>query len=167
MNHHLLHLWFSYYWCITAVALILVLVGVLIWRPNTLWTIAPTIAGLGLGLIYFVQKQNLEELLLFEKLFTQFNKRYGKLNDTLQQILADDKLADVQVRKAPNDYFNLCAEEYLFFSEGRILTRVWKAWCRGMREYLKNDRVRQYWEQEEGAGSYYGLTRAVIEKWAV
>jgi len=103
---------------------------------------------------------------MFEKLFTQFNQRYKELNDALEDVLADEKLPDLQVRKTLNAYLNLCAEEYLFYTEGRVHPAVWKAWCRGMLFYLKNERIRRLWDEEVKADSYYGLTLEEIEQGA-
>jgi hypothetical protein len=165
VNNPLRQFWFRHYWWITVVVLGAAVAAVLLTHPDL--SLVATLAGVGLTVIYFVQKQKLEELQMFEKLFTQFNQRYKELNDRLEDILADEALPELEVRKTLNAYFNLCAEEYLFYSEGRIHPAVWKAWCRGMLFYLKNERIRRHWDDEVKAGSYYGLTLEVIEKAAV
>src|SRR5262245_21287962 len=85
-----------------------------------------------LSVVYFVQKQKLEELEVFERLFTRFNKRYEKLHDDLRDNPTDDKLSR---------YFNLCAEEFLFFSEGLIHPIAWRAWCLGMQSYFQKEQM--------------------------
>jgi hypothetical protein len=164
MNNPLRQFWFRHYWWITVVALGAAVAAVLRGGTDNALSLVATLVGVGLTVIYFVQKQKLEELQMFEKLFTQFNQRYKDLNDRLEDVLADDALPELEVRKTLNAYFNLCAEEYLFYTEGRIHPAVWKAWCRGMLFYLKDERIRRHWDEEVKAGSYYGLTRETIEK---
>src|SRR5688500_10866138 len=48
--------------------------------------LALTILGGVFSLFYFVQQQQLEELKLFKELFNEFNTRYEKLNDKLENI---------------------------------------------------------------------------------
>jgi hypothetical protein len=55
------------------------------------------------------------------------------------------------------DYFNLCGEEYLFYSQGYVYPEVWKAWFNGMEFFRPNPRIRQLWNEELKTGSYYGL----------
>lgn len=65
------------------------------------------------------------------------------------------------------DYFNLCAEEYLFCKEGYIPRRVWRSWCRGMAWYLKRHPFKDVWNSEVKTDSFYGLTEQVIRDGAV
>ena len=44
------------------------------------WKLVVTLVGLTVSLIFFVQKQKLEELKLFKELFTEFNRRYDEMN---------------------------------------------------------------------------------------
>jgi hypothetical protein len=118
----------------------------------------------GLSVVYFMQKQKMEETQLFEKLFSRFNERYEKMNEALQGVVCGRITDESQVRDVLDDYFNLCAEEYLFFQQGRIMREVWRAWCRGMLNYLENDLFSSYWEAEENRGSHYGLTTAAIRQ---
>lgn len=60
------------------------------------------------------------------------------------------------------DYFNLCAEEYLYFQKGYIYKEVWTAWCYGIRFFFESPRIRPQWQQEEETNSYYGLTLQII-----
>lgn len=62
------------------------------------------------------------------------------------------------------DYFNLCAEEYLYFKSGYIDGEVWAAWLRGMRSFAQHAEIRRVWETELGGGSYYGFTLALIDE---
>jgi hypothetical protein len=119
-----------------------------------------------MGGYYFLQKQVLEELNLFERLFADFNRRYCTMNAPLQRMLMSDAPLTAADRALLEDYFNLCAEEYLYRTYGIIDVRVWRAWCRGMLQYLADPRIAEFWEREEACGSYYGLTVAEIEKGA-
>jgi len=106
--------------------------------------------------VFFVQKQKLDELHLFYKLFQDFNKRYDELNDDMNKIAfaqgddPDDKIL--------NRYVNLCGEEYLYYKKGYIDPDVWKTWKNGMRDFLKSDRIKKKWQEEGEGSSYYGLT---------
>jgi len=83
-----------------------------------------TSTGIALTTIYFVQKQKLEEIRLFKDLFTEFNERYDCLNGKIADIKSK-KITDLaETNKILDDYFNLCAEEYLFYREDRILNLV-------------------------------------------
>ena len=115
-------------------------------------------------LVEFIKNElNLEELKVFKDLFTEFNQRYDTLNDKIVVIARGDS-DEVATQKTLDDYFNLCSEEYLFYTRGLIINEVWGAWCRGMKENLKIDAVNCYWEKAQDEESYYGLTTEIIEK---
>ena len=115
---------------------------------------------------YFVQKQQTEELRLFSELYRDFNKRYGELNERLNHIASENgeaKLLD-EDRDLLFDYFNLCSEEYLYYTRGYIFPEVWTAWCNGIYFFLKVEKIRALWvDEEKNAASYYGLTLEEIE----
>lgn len=119
-----------------------------------------------LSAIFLTQKQKLEEIRLFNELFTEFTKRYDNLNGRIATIKSQNPPSQDEIDKILDDYFNLCAEEYLFYKEGRILDSVWGAWCRGMKEHLKNKNIQGYWEKAQEENSYYGLRTVVIENGA-
>ena len=95
-----------------------------------------------LGVVYFIQKQKIEELQLFERLFNRFNEQYAVMNADLKKIVAGQEPDEGKFRGLLDRYFNLCAEEFLFYEQGRILPCVWQAWCRGMLAYLACDAIR-------------------------
>ncbi|MEO2091757.1 MAG: hypothetical protein ABGY75_20055 [Gemmataceae bacterium] len=128
-------------------------------RPS----IVITLVGTGLGVVYFAQKQRLEELRLFQELFTQFNRRYQELHARLQAIVSGEGPLTRDEQETLVTYFNLCAEEYLLFCEGRILPRVWQVWCRGILDYLACQRINDFWNREVAPGNYYGLNRDWVE----
>ncbi len=153
----------NYWWLAFAVVVAAIAVVVKSGATDRGSLIATTL-GTALSSCYFVQKQKLDELRLFNELFTNFNCRYDTMNAKLEDILAANGTIDAEPKKILVDYFNLCAEEYLFFKEGYIHPKVWQSWCRGMLYYLRNDRIRKIWDEEMISGSYYGLTVDTIEQ---
>lgn len=127
--------------------------------------VGAAIAGT-IGFFYFVQQQNLAETQLFHQLFTAFNARYDKLNGPLALIpISADPLSDSN-RSLIVDYFNLCAEEYLFYKQGYIHPDVWRSWCRGMRWYTTRHPFKDIWHDEVKIESFYGLSLTAIEQGA-
>ena len=119
-----------------------------------------------LGVSFFLQQQKLAETTLFRELFTQFNARYEKLHPHLESFLVEQTDPTPQQLRIITDYFNLCAEEYLFYSEGYIHREVWRSWCRGMLQYFTKKPFNSIWLHEMGTGSYYGLSESVIKRGA-
>ncbi len=157
--------------CIYIPILFTIFLALLIWflfsaKTSNEITIAITVCGGLTGFFFFIQKQQLEELQLFKELFNSFNARYDKINDSLNKIYKDDirKPLEEKERDTLDDYFNLCAEEYLYFKKGYIYPEVWKAWCNGMWFFLQNKRIGEMWQGEEESNSYYGLRLTVISK---
>jgi hypothetical protein len=151
----------NYSWIAGAVASAAIVVIVISGASGREGLIASTL-GAALGFCYFAQKQKLEELRLFKELFTEFNRRYDEMNDRLADIRKGNRHDEARAQKALVDYFNLCAEEHLFFEEGFIHRAAWRSWCRGMLYYLEDDGIRQVWDEEVGSDSYYGLTAQTI-----
>ncbi len=116
--------------------------------------------------IYFgLLKYRIENDRVFKQLFDSFNERYSKeFNDLIKkardvneyELILDDKNIII-------DYFNLCAEEYLWYERGRIPYKVWISWRSGILENLKVKQVRKVYDMEmrteEGSKSYYGLEK--------
>ena len=130
------------------------------------WGLTITILGGIFSSIYFVQKQRLEEVQLFKELFNEFNSRYDRLNESLNQILQDNNRQEL-TREEINtlyDYFNLCGEEYLYYKEGYIYPKVWRTWCNGMKIFFQNKRIKGIWEKEFFTDSYYGFNPAEFVK---
>jgi hypothetical protein len=116
------------------------------------------------GLTTFLYTQHLQETRLFTELFQQFNARYARLNERLNVIaeMSSERISS-EDRQVLMDYFNLCAEEYLYFNAGYIDTSVWKSWTRGMRAYAAVSAIRELWEKELRSGSYYGFSLSGFE----
>ena len=147
---------FDHYWWVLC-SLLLLTVTLLLWRSESVTTVA-TVAAAMLSLIYFIQKQKLEELRLFRELFKEFNERYDALNEKLARIVeAKESMVSGVEREMLIDYFNLCGEEYLYVQRGYIYPAVWTAWYNGMKAIVSVPRVQRVWLVEKETGSYYGL----------
>lgn len=147
-----------------ALIIILLLVAVIVWFVRSSKTredisLLITLVGGLVSFFYFIQKQKIKELLLFKQLFTEFNSRYDKLNESLNKIVAEDssKPLSPDEKDTLNDYFNLCGEEFLFYKRGFIYEEVWKAWHNGMSYYVASKRIGDRWKEEKKTDSYYGL----------
>ncbi len=116
---------------------------------------------------HFEQTEKIEKDRLMKELFTEFNLRYDKINNPL------NKIANKSFKKWQNyddkkqskyygviiDFFNICAEEYYWFKEGRLDKKIWNAWHKGMNDiFNKGEIIQMLWEEEcqnEGFKSYY------------
>jgi len=165
-------LWFfENYWFIMAIfAPIAVIMAFLAWYflITDIGFLVTLVGGL-FSFIFFMQKQQHEELNTFRELFTEFNERYDKLNEKLNRIRNADNNEPLSAceKDILFEYFNLCGEEYLYYKKGYIYPKVWKTWCNGMKFFLKNDRIGTLWKEEENEEYYYGLTLTEILKFAV
>jgi hypothetical protein len=156
---------FKHYPWIALVGMIAAISVVLVMATKDRVPLVGSVIVVALGFCYFAQQQKLAETSLFKELFTEFNRRYDRLNDRLGQIAPSATLS-VGDRQAIVDYFNLCAEEYLFFSEGYIHSEVWRSWCRGMLWYFDREPFRSVWNEESDTNSYYGLSVEAIRRGA-
>jgi hypothetical protein len=155
------HFVFTFYWLIALLGFI----AVSVWflkseKGKEEITIFLTIVGGLLSAFYFIQKQQHEELELFKDLFSTFNSRYDQLNEELNRIAFSNSREKLlpEEKNTLNNYFNLCAEEYLFYIRGYIYPEVWRAWHNGMKFYLnKDERIKNHWIDEKKSDSYYGL----------
>jgi hypothetical protein len=114
--------------------------------------------------IYFgILKLKVENDILFKELFKTFNDRYNSnMNDIINNLKIDsERKLDKSERNIIIDYFNLCAEEYLWYKKKRIPTDVWTAWKSGILENLKIKQVAELYKEEtstdNGKKSFYGL----------
>jgi hypothetical protein len=149
------------------VAVVLLILLVHFNRAATDWPVALTLVVALFTFAYTVQKQELEESKLFRELFGEFNSRYDEMDPQLNQILWEDdqnKPLSLEQKDTLNRYFNLCAEEFLYFRKGYIDPRVWDAWIKGMTIYCQNARVRKLWSKELENGSYYGFTLPCVDE---
>jgi hypothetical protein len=61
-------------------------------------------------------------------------------------------------------YFNLCAEEYLYYRKGFIYPEVWYSWVNGMMVFFVHPQIAKLWHSDLDAGCYYGLNRELWDK---
>lgn len=165
MNNKIKHWLHRNYWWVSTI-LIIALFVLFITLEEFKIELFLTALGSILTSIYFVQKQKLEESKLFKDLFEEYNKKYGKLNDDLEGFLAiEEKYSNWKDLKKDTaqynllvEYFNLCAEEYMYYQQGYIYPKVWKSWKKGMEYYCEKSEVLQnLWEEELGQDSYYSF----------
>jgi hypothetical protein len=111
------------------------------------------------GITGFLYAQQARDIQLFRELFCEFNKRYGELNNGLNEFCHSPRDLTDPDRRVLSAYFDLCAEEYMYFTAGYIDFRVWCAWVEGMRYFDEDHRIRQFWEGElNKQKSYYGFS---------
>ena len=153
------HWFFRHYWWLILLAAGGAIVPAITSSSKVEWQLLLGVVGSALSGIYFVQKQKLEEMHLFKEIFSECNKRYDGLNERLNAIATrpDDQALSQDEQSTLNDYFNLCAEEFLFFRTGYLLPLVWESWRNGIMSFMTSKRIRQHWERERRTGSYYGL----------
>ena len=127
--------------------------------PQLDWQNKLALIGATLSFTYFIQKQKLEELNLFNELFKTFNDRYEALEKSLQEIKDEPTSSKIsfEQKEILIKYFNLCGEEFLYYRLGYIYPEVWQAWLKGMQYYYTNKNINFFWDEELLQGSYYGL----------
>lgn len=113
---------------------------------------------------HFLYAQHSSNTERFVALFKEFNARYDALNDDLNRIrkLPATPLIESKDEQRLYDYFNLCAEEYLYFKGGYIDAEVWASWLRGMANFASSDVIRTIWSLELEQGSYYGFKLSLL-----
>jgi hypothetical protein len=112
------------------------------------------------GVIFNLVSYKIANDQFFKSLFTEFNKRFDKMNESLNAIRENNFEPEKKTTKEKVilDYLNLCAEEYLWYTKGRIDTKVWKSWKNGMEFYLLNENFYEIVEKQKAErNSYYGL----------
>jgi hypothetical protein len=151
---------FRNYWWVLTFAFIGLSTGIVLVQSSVDFKLLATVIGTFLSLLYFLQKQRLEETKLFREIFSDCNKRYDVMNDRLNAIVddRDSETLSPEARATLNDYFNLCGEEYLYYTQGYIFPSVWLAWYNGMKFFINNPRINAVWAEEKKSESYYGLT---------
>ena len=144
---------------LVAVLLLIAFTGISIQTELTGWEFLLTLWATVLSALFLIQKQKLEETRLFTRLFESFNERYDDLNEDLNRIRDDcsKKNLSAEDKALLYDYFNLCAEEYLYYQKGYIFEEAWEAWKNGMRTFMEDPRVHKLWQEESKDDSYYGF----------
>jgi|SRR5690606_5471279 len=127
------------------------------------------VLGIIITLIYNRANKKLNHHKMEKELFTEFNQRYDRLNDSLALLAetmdidnlksTDSKIDNKSLYDVVIDYFNLCAEQYYWKKRKRISSKIWDAWHDGMMYYYETyPVVKQLWDKEtenEGWRSYY------------
>jgi len=115
-----------------------------------------SIATIYLGYV----RLRIEHDTMFKSLFESFNARYDhKMNNLINSLAkSPEHKLSTDERNIILDYFNLCAEEYMWYKKGRLPKEVWSSWKAGMEFNLEVPQIRSlYIEQKEESTSYYGL----------
>lgn len=130
------------------------------------WQLVFTLVGASAMFVHFLYVRHLEETKMFRELFTEFNARYDKLNERLNDLVSRNPTYPPNRSDADLlfDYFNLCGEEFFFYRSGYIPSEVWDAWRYGIQGFIKVKCVRELLETELNGRSYYGLTLKEIER---
>lgn len=125
------------------------------------------LSGIGgiAAFFHFLYSQHNTNTDRFIKLFQDFNSRYDRLNDQLNLIekKREGPIVEELDIQTLYDYFNLCAEEYMYFKSGYIDKEVWSAWIKGMQYFANNPEILKIWQHELDHGSYYGFTLKLLE----
>lgn len=118
------------------------------------------------GFVHFLYAEHNHTTDRFIALFAEFNRRYdcmnGSLNKLYEDLSPDKTLLSVKEKSLLYDYFNLCAEEYLYYKAGYIDEDVWKAWLSGMKFFADNPVICDLWVKELGSDSYYGFKLDIV-----
>ena len=155
--------------------LVIIGVGIAVWQypsgqqpansKNSIEVLIGIVAAVA-AFVHFLYSQHHQDTQTFVNLFEKFNARYDKLNERLNAILSRPKDSPLIAGHIDTlyDYFNLCAEEYLFYESGYIDERVWRAWLLGMKYFAADAAVRRLWETEIATGSYYHFTLSLLDQ---
>jgi hypothetical protein len=114
---------------------------------------------------HFIYSQHHQDTQLFVDLFNKFNERYDKLNEKLNAITTRENPALLLPHhiKTLYDYFNLCAEEHLYYAAGYIDHDVWLSWVRGMKYFASDVEIRKLWQKELSSNSYYSFKLGLLD----
>jgi len=118
---------------------------------------------------HFEYTERLANDRMLKELFTEFNMRYDRFNDSLNEAkeLLFNWLNNIQEKdqekmrlySAIIDFFNLCAEEYYWHKKGRLEDLIWKSWSNGMNDIFDGSQlIQSIWKKEcekDGYKSYY------------
>lgn len=123
-----------------------------------------TIIGMIGAFFAFLYTQHLHQTQFFNDLFHKFNSKYDALNEKLDEIIQSNSPLTIEQKRNLVDYFNLCAEEFMFYKSGYIDVEVWKSWNAGMHYYFSVSKIGEFWMQELATNSYYGLSISDLNK---
>lgn len=145
-------------WLASIAGAVLILIVYLIVPPaHQNSSVLLTVVGGLAALAFYLHRRHAEDTRLVKELLTEFNDRYDKLGSDLQFALSHRGDFEKEIELKFIRYFNLCAEEWLFWKAGYIYDPVWRAWENGMKQYSKDTRVMSLWDAEAKTNSYYGF----------
>jgi hypothetical protein len=149
-------------WCVAATAFV-VIVYLVLPAPYRSSGVLLSVVGSFWALVFYLHRRHAEDARFVKELLTEFNERYDKMATDLQFALSSrgdfERETDLRFVR----YFNLCAEEWLFWRAGYIYDPVWQAWENGMRQYSRDPRVIALWKEEEKSNSYYGFKFPIVD----
>lgn len=120
------------------------------------------IYGAGISIAFSIRQYRIENDKIFKELFIMYNEKYDlKFNNYLNKIVekSSDQVYELAKEEKPLviDYLNMCSEQYLWFTKGRIDSTVWESWEKGMKFYLECQPIKKFIIQEPQKDSYYGI----------
>lgn len=143
-------------WCVVTSALVVVL-DIVVPSPYRSASVLLGIVASFWALAFYVHRRRVEDTRFAKELLTEFNGRYDKLGSELQFAVSHRGELERETELKFIRYFNLCAEEWLFWRAGSIDDQIWNAWRNGMKQYAKDARVMALWDEEAKSDSYYGF----------
>lgn len=155
------------------ITLLLYGVGYVLWRSKdgqvflqskNAFELVISVVGISAAFVHFLYAQHHQDTQMFVNLFEKFNNRYDKLNEKLNAIIARPIGSPLESSQIDilYDYFNLCAEEHLFYEAGYIDEKVWQAWLQGMSYFARDPGVLRLWQQEIAFDSYYHFNLSLL-----
>jgi hypothetical protein len=138
--------------CIVVIITIMQMLGSI--SANVYLGLCATLITIFISIINYYQTSDR----FFKELFTDFNLRYDKMNNFLNQLGEDDELNSNDQQRIM-DYLNLCAEEYMWMKKGRLPEDIWRSWKNGIDLHLRKKYVRKVFAEERllWKSSYYGF----------
>jgi hypothetical protein len=144
-------------WCVVASAIV-ILLYIVIPSPYRSASVLLAIVSSFWALAFYFHWRHSADARFVKELLTEFNDRYDRLGSDLQFAIWRRGDFENETELKFIRYFNLCAEEWLFWKAGYIYEEVWRAWKNGMKQYGRDPRVIALWKREEATDSYYGFT---------
>ncbi|WDZ99610.1 hypothetical protein [Mucilaginibacter sp. SJ] len=134
--------------------------------PTNNYTILIASAGVTATLYLGLVKYWIDSDGMFKSLFIEFNLRFDKLNEELNNVAEGKPLTGEKTsEQIIQDYLNLCAEEYYWFKKGRIPKAVWISWSAGINDYIVLPPIRTFFKNQlPYKDSYYGFLNFVEDK---
>lgn len=136
---------------------LVVIVYLVVPAPYRSSSVLLSVVGSFWALSFYLHRRHADDARLVKDLLKDFNERYDKMGTDLQFAMSSRGDFERETELRFVRYFNLCAEEWLFWKAGYIYDPVWKAWENGMRQYSGDRRVIALWKKEEQTESYYGF----------